>query len=62
MHERTLRLRELMKKYSLSVADVAEMTGRSESTVHIWRSSGENRVIPQQTLELLELKLAGRNR
>jgi hypothetical protein len=36
------------------------MTGRAESTVHVWRSAGDNRTIPAQTLELLEFKLAGR--
>jgi DNA-binding Xre family transcriptional regulator len=62
LHERTLRLRELMKKHRLSASDVADMVGRSEATVFVWRSAGDHRVIPANTLELLELKLAGRNR
>lgn len=52
----TERFRELCKKHGLKVGDVATQTGRSIYTVRHWMS-GTRYPIPNDTLELLELKL-----
>lgn len=56
MNERTLKLITLMQLHRLSCADVADLLGRTEQTVMIWRCKSQ-KVIPAQMLELLELKL-----
>lgn len=58
VHERTKRLRGLMKAHRMSSRDVAAMLGRSEMTVRIWSCRHPARVIPQNTLRLLELELS----
>lgn len=57
MNTRTQQLRQLMRQHNLSVKQVAEMLNRTEQTVRIWLCKTENsKTIPQQLLELLELK------
>jgi hypothetical protein len=58
MTDKTRRLRKLMREHRLKAADVAAMLGRKPSTVNVWRCSNDERVIPDQALQLLELKLA----
>lgn len=52
----TIRLRALMAEHGLSCADVASLLKRSTQTVTEWRCAN-SRVISQNNLELLELKL-----
>lgn len=60
MHERTQRLHQLMKQHGLKPADVAKMMNRSTETVRIWRvKASDNRVIPADALQVLELTLSG---
>jgi hypothetical protein len=61
MNERTERLRQLMHAHGLKATRVADLLGRKEQTVRIWRCEGDNRVIPRDALELLELKLSNIN-
>lgn len=56
MCERTLQLIHLMNKHSLTCGEVAELLGRTEQTVFIWRCKS-SKTIPAQMLELLEYKL-----
>lgn len=59
MQTRTEKLRSLMADHNLSEDKVAELLGRSVTTVRIWRCKTEaSKVIPQPLLELLELKAA----
>lgn len=58
MHKRTKKLRALMAQHELDYKQVAEMLGRSETTVSIWACKNDGRVIPQMALDLLALKLA----
>lgn len=59
--DNTTKLRALMELYNLSVAQVAELTGRAPNTVNVWRSRlGYS--IPDKNLELLELRLQSRNK
>ncbi|HEX8552519.1 MAG TPA: helix-turn-helix domain-containing protein [Abditibacteriaceae bacterium] len=60
MNQRTQRLIDIMKDSGLSAKDVAELLGKSEKTVRIWRCKNEDRVIPQNLLDLLILKLAAK--
>lgn len=60
MHERTKRLREIMEAHRLKSSDVARIMGCSEQTVRIWRCRHEGRVIPAQSLRLLELEIAAK--
>lgn len=55
----THRLRALMDQYDLSPQDVADLLHRSYQTVLIWRSVNQQ-TIPDNMLDLLEMKLAGR--
>lgn len=55
------RLCQLMEDYSITPKEVAEMLNRSYRTVLIWRSK-YRQDIPDHLLELLELKLDGRQR
>jgi transcriptional regulator with XRE-family HTH domain len=57
VHERTVALRQLMARHGLSARDVARLLGCSETTVRIWRCKHEGRVIPANTLRLLELEV-----
>lgn len=62
MHPRTKRLRELMAEYGLTDRDVAKILDRSPITVRVWRvMASDTRVIPANSLRLLELTLAARN-
>lgn len=56
MHERTLKLIDIMTKRNLSCRDVGNILGRTEQTVLIWRCKS-GKIIPAHQLELLELKL-----
>lgn len=56
----TQRLKELMTLHNLTVADVAELLGRSPQTVKEWRCCNDQN-ISKNNLELLELKLAKRS-
>lgn len=60
MKTRKERLRELMTQHKLTARQVGEMLNRSRQTVLCWRSKWEAREIPEHSLELLEIKLAGR--
>lgn len=60
MNDRNENLRELMAEHNLKPADVAEMLGREVITVRIWLCKPGNRQIPNDTLELLKLKLAAK--
>lgn len=53
------RLKDLMSKHNLSAADVANLLNRSVQSVYEWRCIN-SRDIPEQSLELLEIKLAQR--
>jgi len=57
MNERTERLRNLMARHGLKAADVANLLGRKPNTVRVWRVADGDRVIPADTLALLELLL-----
>lgn len=57
MHERTRRLRQLMAQHRLKAREVATLLECSEATVRIWRCKNAERIIPAQTLRLLELEL-----
>ncbi len=56
---KTQRLIALMADHNVGIPDVAELVNRSEKTVRMWRSKNEPS-IPDELLELLELKLAQR--
>ena len=59
MSERTQRLRQLMSEHGLSAKQTATLIGRTAQTVRIWCVQTPNsREIPEQLLELLELKLS----
>lgn len=58
MHERTLALQTLMAANNLTCEKVAAIIGRKANTVRIWRCKTQHRIIPQQTLELLQHKVA----
>ena len=60
MKTRKERLCELMTQHKLTAREVGKMLNRSRHTVLCWRSKWEDREIPAHTLELLEIKLAGR--
>lgn len=51
------RLHYLMTHYKKTVADIADLLDRSESTIRMWRSKGGKRPIPDTQLRLLELLL-----
>lgn len=54
------RLRELMQANRMTRREVADITGRGESTVDSWLApidSNSYRPMPSHALELLELKL-----
>lgn len=55
----TEKLKKIMQQHHLSAPVVAEMLGRSAHTVRVWRCCNKN-IIPDQLLELLQLKLAQR--
>lgn len=57
MHPRTKELHELMADRSLTCKQVAELLGRSEKTVLIWRTKSDDKVIPDNALQLLKYKL-----
>lgn len=57
MDDRTHKLRALMAQHGVKIKDVAKITGRAETTVRIWRCKHDARVIPENTLRMLELAL-----
>lgn len=58
MHKNTKTLRTLMKRHKLTAATVAHALGREVNTVRIWRMKETPRVIPNDTLKLLDLLVA----
>lgn len=56
LHPNTLQLQELVRKYSLSLRQLAEITSRSMPCVKAWHS-GRHCTIPTDTLALLEIRL-----
>lgn len=56
MHERTTALRQLMARRGISARQAGEIVGRTEKTVRMWRCRTGERVIPEHTLEILDLK------
>lgn len=58
MHTNTKKLRALMKRHNLNSADVAKVLGREVNTVRIWRMKETPRVIPNDTLKLLDMLVA----
>lgn len=61
MHENTKKLRDLMTRHRLKAPEVAELLGRKPNTIRVWRVRQTERVIPADTLKLLELLLDRRN-
>lgn len=59
-HKNTRKLRTIMRKHSLTAADVAKITRRAIGTVRIWRCKDDRRVIPVELLTLVELSAAAR--
>lgn len=57
MNTNTEKLRALMRQHRLSAADVGRLLGRAPHTVRVWRVRNTTRPIPDNTLELLTLKL-----
>ena len=55
-NDRTMRFRSAVMASRLKLVDVAEMMGRSLSTVEAWHHGA--RTIPAFTLEVLETRLA----
>jgi DNA-binding transcriptional regulator YiaG len=62
MHTNTERLHTLMQRNKLKAADVATILGREVNTVRVWRVRDTKRVIPDDTLTVLEVKLAEKRR
>lgn len=64
MHAHTEKLRKVMRRHKLTSSEVADITNRSTTTVHIWRCKDDRRVIPAELLKLVELtadaRMAGR--
>jgi plasmid maintenance system antidote protein VapI len=54
--QRTERLFKVMESANLSTHDVADILGRSDQTVRIWRC--EAKIIPEHTLHFLETHVA----
>lgn len=53
----TEKLKDLMRTHRLKSPDVAALLGRSAHTVRVWRCCNNNN-IPDNLLELLELKIS----
>lgn len=60
MHKTTKQLRAIMRKHQLTCQDVADITNRKVSTVHVWRSKHPARIIPAELLSLVELTASTR--
>lgn len=56
IHPNTRKLQALVKKYGLSLRQLAEITSRSMPCVKAWHS-GRHRTIPTDTLALLDIRL-----
>lgn len=50
------KLRHIMQSRGLKTRDVAVLLGRKENTVRVWRMTKSPRPIPDNELELLDLK------
>ncbi|MCQ4311714.1 hypothetical protein NAV33_07370 [Pseudomonas stutzeri] len=59
LNPKTQRLINLMAQHNVGIPDVSALVNRSEKTVRMWRSKNEPS-IPDELLELLELKLSQR--
>lgn len=55
--DKQVELKLLMEQRKKSVADIAKLLDRSESTVRMWRSKGGKRPIPDAQLKLLKFLL-----
>ena len=53
MHARTKRLHSIMRRHSLTCADVAAIVEKSEMSVRIWRVAETPRVITKENLQKL---------
>lgn len=62
MNDNTKKLHALMKRHKMTAGEVAAMLGRKPNTVRVWRVKETARPIPDDTLQLLALKLAERKR
>lgn len=62
MDKNTKQLHALMRQHKMKAADVAAILGRKVNTVRVWRVKDTSRPIPDDTLQLLALKLAERKR
>lgn len=60
MHPNTEKLHKLMDRHKVDAAQVAEILGREVNTVRVWRVESTVRPIPDDTLDLLEMKLKAR--
>lgn len=56
LHERTVRLLEIMRTRRLKSPDVATMLDRSSQTIRMWRC--ESKIIPDHALTALEVAVA----
>lgn len=57
---RTERLRSLMADHHLTARQVGNILNRTPHTVRCWRSTWDERAIPEHALTVLEMKLQGR--
>ena len=62
MHTNTEALHKLMRRHKLTAMDVAALLGRKPNTVRVWRVQDTARPIPDETLQVLTMKLAERQR
>jgi len=60
MHARTASLHKIMADYKIKAPEVAQILGRLPITVYIWRCENTKRIIPQDALDLLQMKLASK--
>lgn len=58
--EKRAELKRVMREYSVSSKDVAEILGRSSQTIRNWRSSSDAEP-PINELRLLKFELEARN-
>jgi len=58
MHARTEELRNIMAQNNLKAPAVAEILVRETNTVRIWRCKQTKRVIPEDALRVLKMKMA----
>lgn len=57
MDKNTKKLHALMRRHNLNAPAVAKLLGRKPNTVRVWRVENTTRPIPDDALQLLELRL-----